>query len=215
VFAVLLSLALTIPLTVRAETPPAIGYGQSPLQTVRRVFQIEQILRINTVEPYAIVSARGRGPLFNYGSTEFLLEHFDFGWQVLETARALCAQERGITPVTARSLMAAMPKQYKNNVGCDELDSGPSRSVAQVRKLMYGPVVPFVRVADNYAYSEDYGDGGGCGLFHFETAADRWKFLGGCKGMMDPAVVEQYHIPHKILCALRPAVTNLTCPRKT
>jgi hypothetical protein len=57
VLAVTLSLAMTMPVPVLAETSPAIGYGQSPSQAVRRVFQIEQILRINIVEPYAIVSA--------------------------------------------------------------------------------------------------------------------------------------------------------------
>jgi hypothetical protein len=81
--------------------------------------------------------------------------------------------------------------------------------------LMHGPVVPFVRVADNYAFSEDYGDGGGCGLFHFEAETDRWKFLGGCKGALDPTVIERYHIPHKTVCALRPAVPDLKCPRNT
>jgi hypothetical protein len=80
---------------------------------------------------------------------------------------------------------------------------------------MEGPVVPFVRVADNYAFSEDYGDGGGCGLFHFEAEADRWKFLSGCKGMMDPTVIERYHIPRKTVCALRPAVAGLKCRRNT
>ncbi len=204
VFAVLLSLATTVGVPVLAENPPAIGYGESPPQAVRRVFQVERILRTNIVEPYAIVSARGEGPLFDSGSsTEFLLEHFAFGWQVVELARALCTRERGIAPAAARRLMAGMPKQHATDAGCDELDSGPPSSVAQVRKLMYGPVVPFVRVVDNYAYSEDFGDGGGCGLFHFEAGAGRWKMLGGCKGSMEPGVIEQNHIPLKTVCALR------------
>jgi hypothetical protein len=217
VFAVLLSFAIAMPVLVLAETPPNIGYGPSPSQAVRRAFQIDQIVRVNIVEPYAIVSARGKGPLFDDGSpTEFLLEHFDFGWQVLEMARALCTPERGITPAAARSLMAGMPKQSANGVNCDELDSGPARSVAQVRRLMNGPVVPFVRVADNYAYSVDFGDGGGCGLFHFDAVADRWKILGGCKGAMDPTVIERNHIPQEAVCAIRPAVPEyLKCPRKT
>jgi len=207
---------MTMPGPVLAETRPYIGYGQSPSQTVRRVFQVEQILRVNVVEPYAIVSARGKGPLLDSGPSEFLLEHFDFGWQVLEMARALCASERDITATAARNLMAGMPKQSANSVNCDERDSGPSRSVAQVRKLMPGPVVPFVRVADNYAYSVDFGDGGGCGLFHFDAAADRWIILGGCKGAMDPTVIERNHIPQKTVCALRPAVAEyLKCPRRT
>ena len=109
--------------------------------------------------------------------------------------------------------MAGMPKQHAYHVGCEELDSGPSRSVAQVRKLMYGPVVPFVRVVDNYAYSVDYGDGGGCGLFHFEAEANRWQLLGTCKGTMDPTVIERYHIPHETVCALRPAIPDLQCAR--
>jgi hypothetical protein len=183
---------------------------------MRQVFEINQILRINIVEPYAIVSARGEGALFGHGTpTEFLLEHFDFGWQVVGDAAVLCTSVRGIAQAAARSLMAGMPKQNANTERCEEVDSGPSRSVAQVRKLMDGPVIPFVRVADNYAYSEDYGDGGGCGLFHFDAKADRWKFLGGCKGAMDPDVIERNHVPHKTVCALRVAVAYPKCEGKT
>jgi hypothetical protein len=215
-FAVLLSLAMAMPARVLAETTPAIGYGRSPSDAIRRVFHIEQILRINIVEPYAIVSARGQGPLFGDGpSTEFLLEHFDFGWQVLGIPDDLCPSERGIDPAAARSLMVGMPKSStQRSSACDELDSGPSRSVAQVRKLMYGPVVPYVRVADNYAFSQDYGDGGGCGLFHFEADANRWKLLSSCKGMMDAGVIDLYHIPQKTVCVLRPAIPDLKCPGK-
>ena len=215
-FAVVLSLAIATPVTVRAETAPLIGYGHSPSEAVRRVFHIDQIRRINVVEPYAIVSARGEGPLFGpVSTTQFLLEHFDFGWQVVDSGGALCASERGITPAGARMLRAGMPKPGANSDGCDELDNGPSRSIAQVRKLMHGPVVPFVRVADNYAYSEDYGDGGGCGLFHFEAANGRWRFLAGCKGAMDPSAIEPFHIPLKTLCALQVGLPELKCPRRT
>ena len=142
-------------------------------------------------------------PDFGYG--------LDFGWQVLAFGGGLCARQRAISPAAARRLVAGMPAQHDDGP-CTELDSGPPRSIAQVRQLMYGPVVPYVRVADNYAFSSDYGDGGGCGLFHFEPAADRWNVLGVCKGMMSSSVIERNHIPHKTVCELRPAIPDLKCP---
>jgi hypothetical protein len=217
VVAILAGLALLLSVPARAETEPESAYGQTPSQTIRHVFQIKQILRINVVEPYAVVSALGTGSLFdNKSSAEFLLEHFNFGWQVVEMAPSLCARERGISPSDARRLMDGMPKQPAKYASCGELDSGPKRSIAQVRTLMHGPVVPFVRVVDTYAFSVDYSDGGGCGLFRFEPGNNRWKLLGGCKGTMTPNVIEDNHVPLAIVCALRIAgyVSGLKCPEK-
>jgi hypothetical protein len=217
VFAILASLTIILAVPVRAETEPYISYGQSPTQTVQRIFRPQQILRTNVVEPYAVVSVRGTGPLFESGrSSEFVLEHFDFGWQIVEMAPSLCAHERGIRATDERRLMAGMPKQSARDRTCGELDSGPKRSIAQVRKLMHGPVVPFVRVFKNYAFSEDYSDGGGCGLFRYEPRNNRWKLLGGCKGAMETSVITDNHVPHAVVCALRPAIptNDLNCPRK-
>lgn len=66
--------------------------------------------------------------------------------------------------------------------------------------MMYGPVVPFVRVASGYAFSIDYGDGGSCGLFRHE--AGRWELLGVCKGGLDPTAIERNHIPCRTVHAL-------------
>jgi hypothetical protein len=217
VFAMLASLTMITTVHVCAETEPFISYGPSPAQTVQRVLRPQRILRINVVEPYAIVSARGTGPLFDLGpSAEFVLEQFDFGWQIVEMAPSLCARERGLTASEERRLMAGMPKQSARYHNCSELDSGPKRSIAQVRKLMHGPVVPFVRVYENYAFSVDYSDGGGCGLFRYEPGDNRWKLLGGCKGAMETSVITDNHVPHAVVCALRPAIptNDLNCPRK-
>jgi hypothetical protein len=212
VFAMLLSMALAVP--VSAETQRDIGYAPTPAQTMRRVFQIQSIHRINIVEPYAIVSASGIGPLFGPGpSTTFLLEHFYFGWQVIDIAPVSCASERGITAAMLRNLMAGLPQRAAREGNCDELDSGPARSVAQVRSLMYGPVVPYTRVVDGYAFSQTYGDGGGCGLFRYERS-NGWKFLGGCKGAMDPNILTDNHIPHEVACKLKPPVAGLRCNGK-
>ena len=176
-FVILVTVAFAIQTAVLAETRPSVGYGQSPSQTIRMVFPSSVVLRVNVAPPYAIVSTRGEGPLFEPGSsTEFLLEHFYFGWQVLQTAEALCPRERGMTASDEHRLLRGMPKVSDKNARCDSLDRGPSQAVAEVRKLMYGPVVPYVRVASGYAYSVDFGDGGSCGLFHHE--AGRWVLLG-------------------------------------
>lgn len=214
VFAALLYLATTTVISLGAESLPG-GNAQSPSAAMRRVFQIDQIMRVNVVEPYAIVKARGQGGLFDGRPAEFLLEHFDFGWQVLEFAGALCAPDRGLSPQAVRRLLTGMSTRSRNDSrGCDRfLDHGPSRSVEQIRSLMYGPMVPSVRVVDNYAYSEDYGDGGSCGLFHYEAAANRWKLLGVCKGALGLSPAQQHAIPQKTLCALRVAL-DLKCPRK-
>lgn len=127
-------------------------------------------------------------------------------------ARALCPRERGITASDEHRLLAGMPNVPNKYIGCDSLDRGPSHAAAEVRKLMYGPVVPYVRVVSGYAFSMDFGDGGGCGLFRRE--AGRWELLGGCKGALDPTVVERNHIPHSTVCALGldRAGADVRCP---
>ena len=208
VLAVVLSFAMLTPGQAFAQEPD-IGYGPTPAATIQHVFPTHAIRRINVAEPYAVVSASGTGSLFDPGQTrEFLLEHFYFGWQVIDIAPVSCARERGITAAMVRNLMAGMPKRVTREANCDELDSGPARSVAQVRSLMYGPVVPYTRVVDGYAFSSTYGDGGGCGLFRYERGAG-WTKLGGCKGAMDPNVLTDNHIPHEIACKLRPPVAGL------
>jgi hypothetical protein len=210
---ILMTIVIAIQTAVLAETRTDVGYGPSPSQAMRTVFPTATVLRVNVASPYALVSARGDGPLFGPGpSTEFLLQRFYFGWQVIEMARSLCPRQRGITASDEHRLLAGMPKVPNKNMGCDSLDRGPSQAVAEVRKLMYGPVVPYVRVVSGYAFSIDFGDGGSCGLFRHE--AGRWELLGVCKGVLDPTAIERNHIPRSTVCALGlggPG-TDIKCP---
>jgi hypothetical protein len=184
----------------------ATAYGPTPqralLAAYREAKPAPAILLVNTVGRFAIVVARGGyvDQLTHSPTSAYLLERFSFGWQPLDVVLDDCLLGfRGISAADQRRLLAGMHVPYVVDV-CNRVvhDVGPAADIAVLRARMSGPMVPSVVISGQYAYAQEYGDGGGCGLFR--RAGSGWTLLSGCKGSPNPSVLAT--IPTSTLCAL-------------
>jgi hypothetical protein len=215
---VLLVLVLTFSMTGLAlcATLPT-QQAETATDAVRRIYRISdlhatvQVRSSIVLQNFAIVVIRGT-PMDDPGlGTRLLLEKFPFGWQPVALARSTCDLDgRGIAAVDKAKLAAGASLASSPRDDCDQRDSGPPRDVDAIRQQMYGPVVPYVIIDAGYAYAPEYGDSGGCGLFR--KSGHDWELIAGCKGTLDPGVVERYHIPVSTQCAIGIAYTG--CPKK-
>lgn len=203
-----LALALvTVAAPVPTAAATAAGYGPTPQRALLAAYRGAKpspaILRINTVGTFAVVLARGAFPeqITHTATSAYLLERFSFGWQPLDVLLDGCLMDfRGISRADQRRLLAGMPPLRPDFDVCNHVvhDVGPPADVAALRARMLGPMVPSVVISGSYAYAQEYGDGGGCGLFH--RSGSRWTLLSVCKGSPDPVVLAR--IPTATLCAL-------------
>jgi hypothetical protein len=200
-----------------APSAAATAYGPTPQRALLAVYHEAKpapaILRVNTVGRFAIVVARGGyvDSLTHSPTSAYLLERFSFGWQPLDVVLDDCLLGfRGIAAADQRRLLAGMHVPSFADV-CNRVrrDAGPAADIAVLRARMNGPMVPSVVISGQYAYAEEYGDGGSCGLFR--RAGSGWTLLSGCKGSPDPTVLAK--IPSSTLCALGlDAYARAKCP---
>lgn len=189
----------------------------TPASAVQAIYHSSDLhatvdVRSSTVlERFAVVIVRGT-PMDEPGrGTPLLLQRFSFGWQPVALARFTCDLDgRGITAQDKAKLAAGLNLANAADQSCEkERDRGSAADIAAIRRQMNGPVVPYVLVADGYAFAPEYGDSGGCGLFR--KAGDRWEIIGACKGALTPGVVARYHIPLRTQCSL--GLAQAGCPR--
>jgi hypothetical protein len=160
------------------------------------------VVRTNVAGRYAAVLVRGawlEGAPIN---APILVERFSFGWQPLELLNFRCRlHSHGLPRHDEQRLMRGMPTMLDDRA-CreDSRDAGPVRQVESVRRLMQGPLTPWVTVAGGYALGDWYGAGGGYGLFRLR--ADSWQRIagGGALGVSD---MRRYHIPQSAWCTFR------------
>lgn len=200
---------LSVPVIAAATEVPN-AYGPTPQETVMHIWTFPgkpapRVLRANAASDYAVLLVSSTGPLFTPPST-LLLKHFSFGWQPIEVGVVACGLDAyGISAEEKRALLVGMPQptpapgEPKAFRCHSQIDVGSAADVEAIRKRM-GPVVPFVIVSHDFAFSQEIYDGGGCGLF--QRVGNDWKLIAGCKGALDPTVLKRVSIPRADLCAM-------------
>jgi hypothetical protein len=88
-------------------------------------------------------------------------------------------------------------------------DFGPQAEVEAVRRLMRGPLVPYVAVSDGWAMGDWYGAGGGETLYQLRNGV--WVIVAGGGGAMGISEMRQYHVPEAAWCAF--GIYGATCPK--
>lgn len=147
-YCMLAALLASVTLRAYAGTPQAaaiqaVGFGLKKTPVVRR---------INVAGRYAVVLTSG-GMMEGSEVTEaILVEQFSFGWQPLDALNFRCRlTSHALREHVNAMLMRGMP-QMTREMGCDAPhDAGPQSDVETVRKMMRGPLVPYVIVSRNWA----------------------------------------------------------------
>lgn len=117
-------------------------------------------------------------------SGQIIVRKFRFGWQAvgLDTGTSKAAKCSGST---------------------GQSDVGSPADVSTVRSFMAGAaeIVPFVRVIDNYAFLQWWGNGGGEN-FYKKTATGWKKIVGGGGAVSPDELHHEYGVPLTIAHAL-------------
>ncbi len=195
---------LNFQLSPREQAVQIVGFGVKPAPVV---------VRVNTVGRYATVLTRGGMMEGSAVHAPILFEHFSFGWQALDLLDESCELGvRGLTYRDQAALMLGMPDSMENEFPCAvSPDWGTSADIEAVRKLMRGPLVPFVAVAGDWAMGNWYGAGGGQDLF--ARRYGEWRFIAGGGGAMGVDEMREYHVPESAWCLF--GISGATnCPSK-
>ena len=124
--------------------------------------------RVNVAGVYGVVLTKGARMEGDPVTFAILVERFSFGWQAVDALDSYCSfKAYRLSRSTEDALMRGMPKP-KDDRPCRPTllkDAGPRPDVAAVRRMMRGPLVPYVVVSGNWAMGEWYGGGGGQSLF--------------------------------------------------
>jgi hypothetical protein len=169
------------------------------------------VRRVNRAGRYAMVLTSG-GKMEGSRVTEpILVERFSFGWQPLTILTDRCFLDAyKFSGAVAAKLLRGMTQPAGNRRCRGALsDSGPPQEVDAVRKLMAGPLVPYVIVSRDWAIGEWYGAGGGQDLFHRKNGA--WRFVAGGGGEIGVEEVRSYGVPQADWCAL--GIHDAKCKR--
>lgn len=169
------------------------------------------IVRTNVAGRYATVLIRRAILEGSPVDAPILIERFSFGWQPLESLNFACRlRSHDISPRDQQRLMVGMPSPLDDRV-CreDSRDAGPVRQVEAVRRLMQGPLTPWVTVSGGYALGDWYGAGGGYALFVFRAGS--WQRITGGGGALGVSDMRRYHIPQSAWCPFR--IFNAHCKR--
>ena len=164
------------------------------------------VVRTNVAGRYATVLIRGAILEGSPIDAPILVERFSFGWQALEVVNFPCRlQTHAISPRDQQRLMLGMPPPRPSTpdrvCGEDDNDVGPVPQVEAVRRVMQGPLVPTVIVADGYALGQWYGAGGGQSLF--QRRGGTWQRLTGGGGAFGVAEMRRYRVPQSVWCTFR------------
>ena len=190
-FAVLLATTLHM----YAATPE-----RAALQVVHGSKKPLVVQRTNVAGSYAAVLIRGGLMEGSEVTAPILLQHFSFGWQALDLLNFHCRLEsHKLGHEREVLLMRGMPNPDDDRPCRGEHnDAGPPTDVEAVRRLMQGPLVPYVVVSHNWAMGEWYGFGGGQTLY--QRRGGRWHRVTGGGGTMSLAEVRAYGVPYDDAC---------------
>lgn len=159
------------------------------------------VARVNVVGPYAAVLVKGGIMEGDPVTFAILVERFSFGWQALDALNFQCNLDAHLFgQSTETSLMQGMP-QPKDDRPCKvELlrDAGPRDDVEAVRRMMRGPLIPYVVVSGDWAKGEWYGGGGGESLF--QKRDGRWHLVESGGGAMGVDYMIKYGVPQSDWC---------------
>ena len=188
---------------------------QAALRTVGFGFGLEPppvVVRVNIAGRYAAVLTRGGIMEGSKVTDPILLEHFSFGWQPLEMLNFRCRLDgHHLGFATNARLMRGMPRPIDDRpCKWTSQDAGPPADVEAVRRLMRGPLVPFVSVSHGWAMGQWYGGGGGQTLFQLRHGT--WTFVAGGGGAMGTEEMRKYGVPQTSWCAL--GIDSAVCGRE-
>lgn len=158
------------------------------------------VVRINVVGRYAMVLTNG-GVMESLPVKEpVLLKRFSFGWQPLALIVSKCDLEsQHLNRAMEVQLMRSMPTPEPDRLRCSQFrDSGPPAQIEAVRRLMDGPLVPWVVVSGDWAMGSWYGAGGGGDLFHFRGG--RWVGVADGGGQMGTEEMQSFGVPRSDWC---------------
>jgi|SRR5580700_2101956 hypothetical protein len=161
-----------------------------------------EVKRINVVGADATVLTSG-GRMEGALVTEaILVERFSFGWQAIDALNFQCRLDsHGLGQHTNDALMRGMPRPQDDRPCRGYLrDAGPFADVEAVRRMMRGPLVPYVVVSGDWAMGEWYGAGGGESLYRRRDSG--WHLVESGGGSMGVDYVRKYGVPQSDWCNL-------------
>ena len=205
-----------------ADLPPAVPFdpgkyfASTPTRAVLQRFTSADrpatVIRSNVAGHYATVLLRD-GIVEGSPLTEaVLVERFAFGGQPLTIVDTPCVfAKRDIGPEIVVRLTHGMPPVSKSGPCArdDRRDAGSTADVEAVRRLMIGPLVPWVSVSGAYAAGHWYGAGGGGQIFR--RAANGWTPIGGSGGSTGFEDLRHIGVPARDACRL--GFTSPACGR--
>jgi hypothetical protein len=179
-----------------AATPQSAAIGAMYVDP-RRPPVVE---RVNVAGSYAAVLTSGGRIEGELVTAPILVEHFSFGWQPLDLLNLRCRLEsHGLGRNTDDALMSRMPKPQDDRPCRGYLkDAGPRQAVESVRRMMDGPLVPYVVVSGDWAMGEWYGAGGGQSLYRKRDS--RWYLVESGGGAMGVDYMRKYGVPRSDWC---------------
>jgi hypothetical protein len=198
VSAIMTTLLLAITVHAYAATAQAAAIGALYSDPARPAV----VKRLNVVGVYAaVLTAGGRieGEPVDFA---ILVRRFSFGWQALDTLDSRCTlNARRLGSQTEAALAHGMPN-LKDDRPCpnDDLrtDAGPLNDVEAVRRIMRGPLIPYVVVSRDWAMGEWYGGGGGESLYRKRDG--RWHLVESGGGAMGVDDMRRYGVPESDWC---------------
>lgn len=159
------------------------------------------VVRVNVVGSYATVLTSGGRIEGEPVAGPILAEHFSFGWQPLVLWDSRCdLEDSALGKGFEEQLMRGMPA-LRDDRPCHTRflkDAGPRSEVEAVRKLMPGPLVPYVVVYGSWAMGEWYGAGGGESLYREREG--RWQLVESGGGAMGVDYMRKYGVPQSAWC---------------
>lgn len=166
--------------------------------------------RVNTAGSYAAVLTSGGRMEGSLVTSPILVQRFSFGWQPLDVLEFRCDLEsRDLNTSVASRLMRGMPKP-RDDRPCSTRphDAGSAADIATVRRMMRGPLVPYVAVVGDWAMGEWYGGGGGQALYRKVDGS--WRLVESGGGAMGVDYMRKYGVPSAAWCAF--GITDAKCP---
>ena len=157
--------------------------------------------RVNVAGSYATVLTSGGRIECELVTGPILVKHFSFGWQPLALWESRCdVDHAALGKGVEEQLMRGMPVLHDDRPckGGFLKDAGPPSEVEAVRKLMPGPLVPYVVVYGRWAMGEWYGAGGGDALYHEREG--RWQLVENGGGAMGVDYMRKYGVPQAAWC---------------
>ncbi len=193
----LASLLAVVALANFAATPQSAAIGAQYVDPQKPPV----VKRVNFAGRYAAVLTSGGRIEGELNNDPILVERFSFGWQALEVLNFRCSLEsHNLGRDAGGALMRGMPPM-EDDRPCRGIlkDAGPRDEIESVRRLMRGPLVPYVVVSGNWAMGGWYGGGGGESLYRKRDG--HWQLVISDGGAMGADDMKKYGVPKSARCA--------------